>query len=141
MDATIESGDANRFKSSSPDRKSQQSITRGQGSLASLATPGHRTVRRSDDQASGASPPPVRAYGNSSIRSGGKSVAGSHLRDLSKDVVLRLTGNYNKDRHLCSSHCHKNNATPLPEYPETIPLPPKPKKSFADAGVSPRSGT
>ena len=34
VDATIESGDANRFRSSSPDRRSQQSMPRTEGRYA-----------------------------------------------------------------------------------------------------------
>lgn len=44
--------------------------------------------------------------------------------------MLRLTGNYNKDRCGCSSHHHKENC---------VKVPPIPPKEYAEQGCSPRS--
>ena len=60
----------------------------------------------------------------------GRSKNVSDLSGLSRDVQLRLTGNYNKDRCGCSSHHHPENCL--------VP-PPPPKKRFVNRGCSPRS--
>ena len=55
----------------------------------------------------------------------------SEISDLSADVKMRITGNYAKDRKICSSHNHIENSVKSDqvEVPTPTPSLPKSKKS------------
>jgi len=61
------------------------------------------------------------------------------LRHLSPDVQRRLTGDYDKERQICSSNhhasCESRHATPPPEVRSKKP---SQKPLLVDSAVSPR---
>lgn len=65
-----------------------------------------------------------------SAYSGKSKRSASDLSGLSRDVQLRLTGNYEKDRGGCSTHQHRD---------FSVRPPPIPPKEYVSRGCSPRS--